>query len=197
MGKHPKSEFPRHVIQCVREIIERRNQGKNGRTGVGGPQHIVNMDLIEGGFADAKHQGASLLETNVGGPLDEVGSVAVGDSRQSSDTAWENDHGVGEVGAAGDIRTNVGIRLLLDFGGRFAEQSINQLVAAFDSDFLGHDAQSALGGDEIDGLDPLVAFDHLQELTQEQSAAGAGGSDCQILRRMVGQAGSPYSARNC
>jgi hypothetical protein len=37
----------------------------------------------------------------------------------------------------------------------------------------------------------------LQELTQEQSAAGAGGSDCQILRRMVGQAGSPYSARNC
>jgi hypothetical protein len=34
-------------------------------------------------------------------------------------------------------------------------------------------------------------------LTKKQSAAGAGGSYRQILRRMVGQAGFLYSTRNC
>lgn len=197
MGKHAKSEFPRHVIQCVREIVEGRNHRKDGRPGVGGPVHVADMDLVERGFSDAEHQGASLLETYVSRPLDQVGSVAVRDSRQGSRATGKDDHAVGEIGAAGDIRTNVRVRLLLDLGGSLTEQSINQLVAAFDADFLGNDSKRALRSDEVDGFDPLVALDGKQEVTKKQGAAGAGGCDRQILRRMVGQAGFLYSARNC
>jgi hypothetical protein len=197
MGQHPKSEFPRHVIQCMRQIVKSRNQGKNGRPGIGGSQHVVNMDLIEGGFADAEHQGAPFFQTNVGRPLDQMGRVAVGDPGQSSGAAWNNDHAVSKIRAAGDIRTNVRIRLLLDFGGSLTEQSLNELVAAFDADFFGNYSKGALRSDEVDGFDPIVALDGKQEVTQKQSATGAGGSDRQILGRMVGQAGFLYSARNC
>ena len=63
----------------------------------------------------------------------------------------------------------------------------NKIGAAFESELFGQDAQSAVGCDEVHRLNALIALDGEQEVPQKDGAAGAGGCDGQILRRMVRQ----------
>ena len=169
------------------EIVQGGDEGEDGRAGVGGPVHVADVDFVERGFADAEHQRALLFEANVGGTLDEMAGVAVGDAGQGSDAARQDDHSVGGIGAAGDVGSDVGIGLLVDFAGSVAEHALDEFVAAGEGEFFGQDAQGAVRGDEVDGLNALVALDCQQELLEKQRSAGAGGGDGQVLREMVGQ----------
>ena len=80
----------------------------------------------------------------------------------------------------------------MDFAGcRLAAQDLaDQVAAAAQAEFLGHDAQGAVGGDEIDGLDARVALHRQQKVLEKQRAAGAGSGDRKVLRRVIGQVGS-------
>ena len=46
---------------------------------------------------------------------------------------------------------------------------------------------AGVGGDEVHGLNALVALNGKQQMAQKNGAAGAGGGDGQILRRLVRQ----------
>src|ERR1035438_9228369 len=55
---------------------------------------------------------------------------------------------------------------------------------------FGHDAQRAVGSDEVYRLHALVAFDGTQELPEKDGPAGPRGRDGQILRWMIRQEAS-------
>src|SRR5450432_1677045 len=66
-----------------------------------------------------------------------------------------------------------------------AGETGDQVGAAFDAQLFGHDAQRAVGGDEVHRLHPLVAAYSEQEVIEEDGAAGARGGDGQVLWRVV------------
>ena len=66
-----------------------------------------------------------------------------------------------------------------------AGEPADEVGASFDAQLFGHDAQGAVGGDEVHRLHALVAADGEQEVLEKDGAAGAGGRDRQVLRRMV------------
>lgn len=74
------------------------------------------MDAVEGCFADAEDEWAIFFEADVGGALDEVLRKAVGDSGEGAHGAGKDNHRGGGVTAAGDVGSNVGVRVWMDFG---------------------------------------------------------------------------------
>jgi hypothetical protein len=187
MGKHAISEFAGHHFSAGRTVIERGDEREDGGAGIGGPIHVADVDLVERGFAHAQHQRALLLEGDVGGALDEMGSCAIGDPGQGAHAARDHDHGVGGIRAAGHVGADIGVGLLVNLVRGLPQHLRDQVAAAFELKFLGEDTQGAVGSDEVDRLHALVALDGQQKLPQEDGTAGAGSSDGQILRRKVGQ----------
>src|SRR5256885_7729573 len=116
---------------------------------------------------------------------------AVGNAGECSDAARDDDHSVRRIRTAGNVRADVGIRLLFDFSGWLAQELSKQLTAAFEFKFFRDDAQSAVGGDEVDGSDPLVVLDGEQQVLEKQRSARAGGGDGQVLRRVVRRGWAP------
>src|SRR5437667_8788103 len=116
---------------------------------------------------------------------------SVGNARKRSDAARDDYHRVRRIGTAGNVSADVGIRLLFDFAGWLAQELSKQLAAAFEFKFFRDDAQSAVGGDEVDGGDPLVAVDGEQQVLEKQRSARAGGGDGQVLRRLIRQVCAP------
>ena len=114
--------------------------------------------LLSGVSRTQRISGRCSLRQNVGGALDEVGGDAVGDAGQGAHAAGEDDHGVSGIGTAGDVGSDVGVGLLVNFAGGFAKNLVDQVAAAAEGEFFGHDAQGAVGGDEVYGMDSLVAF---------------------------------------
>jgi hypothetical protein len=47
----------------------------------------------------------------------------------------------------------------MNFAGGFAENLADQIAAAAEREFFGHDAQGAVGGDEVHGMNAGIAFD--------------------------------------
>src|SRR5258705_9604360 len=70
----------------------------------------------------------------------------------------------------------------------------DEVAAAAQAELLSHDAQGAVRGDEVDGLDALIAFHRQQQLSQEDGTAGPGSGDGQVLRRLVRQIGLPSAS---
>ncbi len=99
------------------------------------------------------------------------------------DAAWNDDHGVGGIGTAGNVGADVGVGLRMNFAGGASEDLGDQVAAAAQSEFFGDHAQRAVGGDEVDGLDAFVAVHGEQQVAEKERAAGAGGRDGQVLRR--------------
>src|SRR5207249_10635129 len=116
---------------------------------------------------------------------------AVGNAGECSDAARDDDHRVRRIRTAGNVRADVGIRLLFDFSRSLAEKLTDEFAAAIEFKFFGDDAQSAVGGDEVDGSDPLVVLDSEQQVLEKQRSARAGGGDGQVLRRLIGQVCAP------
>ena len=123
-------EVASHVLGGLRVIVERRNDREDGGAGVGGELHVAEMDAVEGGFADADDERTIFFEADIGGALDEVLCEAAGDGGEGSHGAGKDDHGAGGVAAAGDVGTNVGVGMLLDFGRGCAEKLFGEAIAA-------------------------------------------------------------------
>jgi hypothetical protein len=125
------------------------------------------VNLIQGRLADAEHQRPSFFESYIGGALDELRSDAVGDARERSNTAGDDNHPIARIGTAGHIRTDIGIRLQLDLAGSFAQDLADEIAASAQREFFGKDAQGAVGSNEVHGLDAGVAVDSEQKLFEE------------------------------
>ena len=167
VGQNAVSEFARHHIQARGPIVEGRDQRKDRGAGVGRSVHVADMDFVERCFAYAQHQWALFFQADVGGALDQVGGDAVSDAREGSDTARDNNHGASGIGAAGDVRADVGIGLLVNFAFASADELTNEVATAAKTELFRHDSKGTVRGDEVYGLDALVAFDGKQEMLQE------------------------------
>ena len=199
MGQHAVGELARHDFDAGGTVVQGRDQRKDGRTGVGGPVHVADVNLVERGFADAQHERALLLDTDVGSALDQLRGDAVSDAGESSDAAREDNHSVGGIGTAGHVSADVSIGLLVDLARGLAQvvsQNLADEVATpAKGELLGHDPQGAVGGNEINHFYSWVTFHGEQELAQKKGAAGAGSGDSEVLRRLVGQVGSNEASR--
>src|SRR5208283_2012935 len=140
------------------------------------------VDEVEGRLAHAEDEWAALLQADVGGALDELDRHAVGDPRQRSHTAWQDNHGVGLVGTACYVGADVGVVLLADFLRSSPQQLIDQLVAAGDLELFGHHAQSAVGENKVDGRDALIALQRVEQVLGKDGAACASDGDGQGSR---------------
>ena len=99
------------------------------------------MNSVEGRLSHAKYQRAALLERDVGSASNERTGEAIGDGRQSAHGAWQNNHSIRRIAAAGDGRANVGVGVLHRFHRRRAKQLFEQTVAAAQSEFLDQHTQ--------------------------------------------------------
>jgi hypothetical protein len=174
VGEDSVNELAGHVLRALRMVVEGRDGGEDGGAGVGGKLHVADVDAVEGCLADAKDEGAIFFEADVGGALDQVGGEAVGDACQGAHGAGEDNHRVGGVAAAGDVRSDVGFGVLLEFGAGSAEEFFGEVVAAAQVEFFGEDAERAVGGDEVDLCDAVVGGEGTEDLCGVDAAAGSG-----------------------
>ena len=180
-------EFAGNLVGGVGLEVERGDDREDRRAGFGSERHVAQMNAVERRLAHAEDQRPAFLQANVGGALDELDGHAVGDARQRSHAAGQDDHGVGWVRAAGHVGADVGVVLLLDFVRRAAQQLGDNIVAAGDAELFGHHAQAAVGEDEVDGPDPLVPFERVEQMLGKDRTAGAGDGDGQDSRSWVGR----------
>ena len=182
VGKNAAGKLVGHLIERGRPKIVGGDERKDSRSSVSGAVHVANVDFVERRFADAKNQRTLFFEANVCNSLDQMRSTAVGNAGQGSDAARNDDHRAGRVGTAGDVGTNVGVRLLANFARGATENLAEQITAAAKTKLFGDDAKRAVGGDEVHGLNARIALNRLQQVTREQRAAGAGCGDGQVCR---------------
>lgn len=177
MGEDAIGVFANEIVYRLRPEIKSRNDREDGCTGVGGQAHVAYVNFVQRGFAYAEYERTALFQANIGGAFDELCCEAVCDLGECSHAARDDDHRVGRVGTAGDVSANVVVALHVDLLRRRAEYLLNQVAAAGDPKFFGHDAQRAVAGNEVDGFDALVVLQRKQQLFQESCSAGAGGGD--------------------
>jgi len=186
MGKDAVTEFARHAIKGGWTIVEGGNEGKDSSTCICSSIHIADVNLVEWCLADAQHKGALLFETNVGSPLDERGCNPIRNTGQRAHAARDHNHRIGGIRPAGDIGTDVRVRLLVNLKGGFFNDGRKNLgdevAAAGESELLGHDSQGAVGGDEVNVLHSTVALDGEQKVPEEQRPTRASRSNGQVLR---------------
>ena len=72
MRQHAVGELAAMASKVGGLVIEGRNQGKDGSSGIGGAVHVADMDFVERRLADAQHQRTLLLQADVGGALDQL-----------------------------------------------------------------------------------------------------------------------------
>lgn len=190
MSQDPVSELAGDVIQACRSIVIGRGQRVDRRPRIRRPVHVPDMDLVKRSFANAEHQGALLLEANVGRAFDQVRAAAIGDAPESAHTAWHNYHSISRIRSARDVGTDIRINLLANFIARSADDLCDEVAASLEFELLDHDPQPAIGGDEVDRLYALIGFDREQQVLEEQGTACARGGNRQILRWMGQQSAS-------
>src|SRR5262245_21906231 len=110
--KHAAGKLVGHGLNARRSVIEPWDYGIDSSPGFRSPVHIANVDAIERRFAHAEHQGALLLQADIGSALNQVARQAVGDAGQCAHAAGKNNHGARGIGAAGHVSANVVIILL-------------------------------------------------------------------------------------
>jgi hypothetical protein len=57
--------------------------------------------------------------------------------------------------------------LLLNFPGGATNELVDEHIAACDVEFLSHDSEAAIGGNEVNRCNALVGFDDPQQLLQK------------------------------
>src|SRR5215469_16896495 len=154
MSKHAAGKFSGHLVERGGSEIIGGDERKNGRPGIGGAVHVSDMNLVEWSFTNTEHQGTAFFKTHVGGALNQVRGNALGDAGQCADAAGQHDHGIGRVGATGDVGSDIGVRLQMDFarGAVSAQQLAEQVTAAVQLKFFRHHPQGSIGSDEVDVL---------------------------------------------
>jgi len=148
-------------------VIEGGDERKNRRPRVGRERHVADVDFVEGRFADAEHERSEFFQRNVGRAFYEMRGDAVGDAAERADAAGDDDHGVGRIRPAGHVGADIGVFLLLNFRRGRADELTYEVGASGEAEFLRHNAERAVGGDEVHGLDAAVTLDGEQEVLQE------------------------------
>jgi len=158
VGQNSVGVFANEIVDRMRSEVEGGDDGEDGGSGVGGQAHVANVDLVQRSLAHAEHQRTLLFQANVGGSLDELSREAVGNLGQCAHAAWDHDHRVGGIGAAGNVGADVVVALRMNFLWIRAEYLLDQIAAAGYTELFGNDAQCAIAGDEVDSLDSLVVL---------------------------------------
>ena len=143
-----------------------------------------------------KYQGPPLFQAHIRRALDQLVRRTVGDTRESAHAARQDNHGIDRVRSAGDVGADVGIILLLNLCRIAAQQLGDQFVASADAQLFRHHPQSTVGEDHIDRTDPLVAIEYVEQVPDEEGAAGAGDGDGQIAKTRVTGSGHGRINRN-
>jgi hypothetical protein len=81
------------------------------------------------------------------------------------------------MAAAGDGRADVGVGELRGFGGRGAEELLEQVGSAGDTEFLGKDAERVFGSNKVDAGDAVVGFEGAECFAGEDCAGSAGDGE--------------------
>src|SRR4029077_5207123 len=148
-----------------------RNQGEEGGAGVGGPVHVADVDFIERRFSDTQYERSLFFEADIGSPLDQMSGDAVGNAGQRAHAAGYDHHSIGGIGAAGDIGSDVGVGLDMNFACGFARTAAkdlsHEIAAAAKTEFFRDDSQRAVGGDEVHRLHTVIAVNREQEVFKE------------------------------
>src|SRR5579859_6613436 len=97
----------RHLVKTLWLVIKRRDQRIDRRAGFSGPIHVADMHTVEWSFTRAQHQWPLFFQADVGGAIDEVACKPVSNSGQSSHAAWNHNHGMRGIRAAGYVRANI------------------------------------------------------------------------------------------
>ena len=168
-----------HLVGGLGPIVEGRNHGEDGSSGVGRETHVANVDLVERRLADAEHELALFFEADIGGALDELIGEAIGNFGEGSHAARDDEHGIGGVGTAGDRGANVVVVEDFDLGRRRTEQLLNEVVASGEAELFGDHAEAAVGGDKVSLFNTLVGLNAAECLAQEDRSTGSGGGNCE------------------
>ena len=79
MSKDAVDEVACHLFGGLRQVVECRDDGKDGGSGVGGQLHVAKVDAVKGSLAYAEKQRAIFFEADISSALDEICGEAVGD----------------------------------------------------------------------------------------------------------------------
>lgn len=132
------------------------------------------MDSVEWGFTNAEQQRVAFFEADVSRAMDQVRGEAIGDGGEGAHGARQNNHCVSGIASAGNVGTDIALCVLLDFGGRCAEELLCEVVAAADMQFFGEDAESAVGGNEVYFCYAGVGCEGAKHLNNIDRSAGSG-----------------------
>ena len=162
MSQDAKDELAGELGRVCGFQVEGRNDRENSRAGFGGKRHVAQVDAVEGCFADAEDERSAFFESDIGGAGDERVGEAEGDSSECAHGAWEDNHAVGRMAAAGDGRADIGVGVLDGFRRNGTEEFFKEIGAAADAEFFGKDAEGVFAGDEVDAGDAVVGFERAE-----------------------------------
>src|SRR5437867_5074407 len=78
------------IIESLRIGVKSRDWRRDHDAHTREPQHVLEMDIVEGRFTHHQHKLAPLLENDVGGAMNQVIAVPAGNRRKSTHAAWSN-----------------------------------------------------------------------------------------------------------
>ena len=157
-------------------VIKGRNGRHDDRAGLLRPQHVAQMDAVEGSVSHAKDELAIFFEHYVGGARHEIVAQTVGDGCERAHGAGDDQHGMDFVAAGGDGRANIFVGQNFYFCGCAAKEARGELlqIAGRNVQLLGEEALAGFGYDQMNTLDSWVVFKEFEGFLREDCAAGAG-----------------------
>ena len=165
--EHAGDDVIDDVVDRLRMVIERRHRRHDRHAHAGELEHVLEMHLGERGLAHDQHQAPALLEHHVGGAVDEVLAVAVGDAGERVHRAGHHRHAVGLERTGGDLGAHVAGAMHDAGEGTYVLYSVAGLVL--------ERALRPLADDEV-GFD-LAALERLKHPHAEDGAGRAGHAD--------------------
>lgn len=100
--EYPHHDVVDHFIDGLRMVVKRRHWRKNDDAHAGQLEHILQVDVVERRFPHDQDQFAALFQNHIGGAVNEVVALAVGDRGQRTHAARRNYHPAGHERAARD-----------------------------------------------------------------------------------------------
>lgn len=167
------------VVDFFRAVVEGGHGGHDDGAGVVGVKHIFKMDAIEGCFANAKNERASLFEADVAGAGEQIFGEAVSNFGESAGGTWNDDHGVDRRGAGGDDGADVFIGEIGSFGGATVDEERRKFFRILGDhvELGGDEAEAGFGDDQKNLGDARVGFEVLEDGASIESAAGTGDAN--------------------
>ena len=167
-------ELAGHLRGALRAVVECGNRREDRGSCFRRQLHVTQMNAIEGRFAYAKNEWATLLEADIGGAMNQVAGETVCDGSERAHGAGQNNHRAARVTSAGNAGTDIRLAVQAKFAAGLSEEFLREIVAAAELKFLCKDAQGAIGGDEVNARDAIVGGERAQHLCGIDAAARSG-----------------------